>query len=45
MIADGQNYMVTAWWVPAIPGLAIVVVGVALSLIGDGIADRLRPHG
>jgi peptide/nickel transport system permease protein len=45
MIADGQNYMVTAWWVPTIPGLAIVVVGVALSLIGDGIADRLRPRG
>ena len=45
MVADGQNYMVTAWWVPTIPGLAAVLVGVALSLIGDGLADRLRPHG
>jgi len=43
MIADGQNYMVTAWWVPTVPGLAAVLVGVALSLIGDGLADRLRP--
>ncbi len=45
MIADGQNYMVTAWWVPTVPGLAIVLVGVALSLIGDGLADVLRVKG
>jgi peptide/nickel transport system permease protein len=45
MIADGQLYMVTAWWVPTIPGLAIAVVGVGLSLVGDGLADRLRPQG
>ena len=45
MIADGQNYMVTAWWVPTIPGLAVVLVGVALSLTGDGLADLLRPSG
>lgn len=45
MIADGQPYMLTAWWVPTIPGLAIVLVGVALSLIGDGLADLLRPRG
>jgi len=44
MIADGQNYLVTAWWVPTLPGLAAVLVGVALSLIGDGLADRLRPN-
>jgi peptide/nickel transport system permease protein len=44
MIADGQNFMVTAWWVPTIPGIAIVIVGVALSLLGDGLADRLRPN-
>jgi peptide/nickel transport system permease protein len=44
MIADGQTYMVTAWWVPTIPGIAIVIVGVALSLLGDGLADLLRPN-
>ncbi|MDQ2742704.1 MAG: ABC transporter permease [Chloroflexota bacterium] len=43
MISDGQNYMVTAWWVPALPGFAIVIVGIALSLVGDGLADLLRP--
>ncbi len=44
MVADGQNYIVTAWWVPTIPGLAAVLVGVALSLTGDGLADLLRPN-
>ena len=33
------------WWLPTIPGLAIVLVGVAFSLIGDGLTDLLRPQG
>jgi peptide/nickel transport system permease protein len=43
MIADGQNYILTAWWLATIPGLAVVFVGIAFSLIGDGLADLLRP--
>jgi peptide/nickel transport system permease protein len=42
MIADGQNYILTSWWLTTIPGLAVVFVGVAFSLIGDGLADLLR---
>jgi peptide/nickel transport system permease protein len=44
MVSDGQTYILTAWWVPTIPGLAIVLVGVSLSLVGDGLADILRPR-
>jgi peptide/nickel transport system permease protein len=43
MIADGQNYILTSWWLATIPGLAVVFVGIAFSLIGDGLADLLRP--
>lgn len=43
MISQGQAFMVTAWWISAIPGAAIVVTGIALSMIGDGLADVLRP--
>jgi dipeptide transport system permease protein len=44
MISDGQNYILSAsWWLATMPGLAIVFVGVAFSLIGDGLADVLRP--
>jgi peptide/nickel transport system permease protein len=41
MVADGQNYLLNAWWVTTLPGLVIVVVGVGLSLIGDGLAERM----
>jgi peptide/nickel transport system permease protein len=43
MIADGQNFLTTMWQLTTIPGLAVVVTGLALSLIGDGLADLLRP--
>ena len=43
MISDGQNYITTAWWLTFFPGVAVVFVGVAFSLIGDGLADLLRP--
>jgi peptide/nickel transport system permease protein len=42
MISDGQNYIFTAWWLTTIPGIAIVIVGVGFSLLGDGLADILR---
>jgi peptide/nickel transport system permease protein len=42
MISDGQNYILTSWWLATIPGLAVVFTGVAFSLIGDGLADLLR---
>lgn len=43
MITEGQPFITTAWWMSALPGLALVVTGIALSLIGDGLADALRP--
>lgn len=43
MISAGQNFLTTEWWLTTIPGLAVVITGLALSLIGDGLADLLRP--
>jgi peptide/nickel transport system permease protein len=43
MIAAGQDFLTTHWQLTTIPGLAVVVTGLALSLIGDGLADLLRP--
>ncbi|UOQ61714.1 ATP-binding cassette domain-containing protein [Leucobacter rhizosphaerae] len=42
MIADGQQFITTQWWLSAIPGLAVVLTGIALSLLGDGLGDVLR---
>ncbi|WP_119273739.1 ABC transporter permease [Taklimakanibacter deserti] len=41
MIAEGRDFMRQAWWIATLPGLAIVVTGIALALIGDGLAQRL----
>ncbi|HVW93643.1 MAG TPA: ABC transporter permease [Devosia sp.] len=41
-IADGKNFMTTAWWMSVFPGIAIVVTGLAFSLVGDGLAELLR---
>jgi peptide/nickel transport system permease protein len=43
MISDGQNFLSTHWQLTTIPGLAVVIVGLGLSLVGDGLADLLRP--
>ncbi|MEF2965827.1 ABC transporter permease [Paenibacillus sp. M1] len=42
MISDGQPFITTAWWLSAVPGLAVVYTGIALSLVGDGLADLWR---
>lgn len=42
MIAETRNFMLTAPWVVLFPGLAIVVLSLCISLIGDGLADRVR---
>ena len=41
MIAESKDYMRQAWWVTTMPALAIILTGTALSLIGDGLAQRL----
>jgi peptide/nickel transport system permease protein len=41
MVAEGQTFLLTAWWISTLPGFVIVFAGVGFSLIGDGLADRL----
>ena len=44
MVAEGQPFITTAWWITLFPGLAIVLLAFAFSLLGDGLADRLGIH-
>ncbi len=44
MVAEGQNYFTTAWWVVTFPGIAILVTAFAFNLIGDGLRDLLDPR-
>ena len=40
MIADGQQFLLTNWWLTTAPGVAVVLTGLALALIADGLVDR-----
>lgn len=40
MIAEGQNFISSAWWITLFPGLAIVVLALGFSLMADGLAAR-----
>lgn len=44
MIGAGRDVIRTAWYLTAIPGLAIVLTVVALNLISDGLNDALNPR-
>jgi peptide/nickel transport system permease protein len=44
MIADGQTFLTTHWELSTIPGVAIVITALGLSLLADGLADLLRPE-
>jgi peptide/nickel transport system permease protein len=40
LVAEGQGYLLTAWWIATLPGLVLVLFGVGVGLIGEGISDR-----
>jgi peptide/nickel transport system permease protein len=44
MVAEGENYFTTAWWVVTFPGLAILLTALAFNLLGDGLRDALDPR-
>ena len=44
MIADGQTYLTTHWELSTVPGIAVVITALGLSLLADGLADLLRPE-
>ena len=41
IINDGRDYLLQAWWISTLPGIAVIVTGVAVSLIGDGAGKIL----
>jgi peptide/nickel transport system permease protein len=41
MMASGQQFLTTHWELSTIPGIAVVLTGLGLSLLGDGLAEIL----
>jgi peptide/nickel transport system permease protein len=44
MIGSGREQIRTAWYLTAIPGLAIFLTVLAFNLIGDGLTDAFTPN-
>jgi peptide/nickel transport system permease protein len=41
MVAEGQGFITTAWWITTFPGVAIVVLALGFSLLADGLGEWL----
>jgi peptide/nickel transport system permease protein len=44
MIGDGRGSLRTAWYLSAIPGIAILLTVLSLNLVGEGLNDALNPR-
>ena len=44
MLADGRDYLATAWWLATFPGVAITLLGLGLLFLGDWLRDVLDPR-
>src|SRR3954447_3548756 len=43
MLADAREFVLRAWWVVTLPGIAILMTVLAFNLLGDGLRDALDP--
>ncbi|MFJ4406649.1 ABC transporter permease [Streptomyces sp. NPDC088910] len=43
MLADGQLYLGTSWWVAVFPGIALMVTSLAVNITGDALRDVADP--
>jgi peptide/nickel transport system permease protein len=44
MIGAGRSFLRDAWWLCAIPGIAILLTVLSINLIGEGLNDALNPR-
>jgi peptide/nickel transport system permease protein len=44
MIADGRNFITSAWWISTFPGILLTCTVLAIYFLGDGLRDVLDPR-
>jgi len=44
MLADGRNYIATAWWLATFPGIFITLLSLSLIFVGDRLRDLYDPR-
>lgn len=43
ILGDGRDYLSTAWWISVLPGAAIFLITLSMSILGDALRDRMDP--
>ncbi|MGE5339418.1 MAG: ABC transporter permease [Gemmatimonadota bacterium] len=44
MVADGRSFMLEAWWASTFPGLAILLLVLAINVMSQGLRDAFDPR-
>jgi peptide/nickel transport system permease protein len=44
MVGVGRTVLRVAWWMPTIPGIAIVLTVLCINLVGEGLNEALNPR-
>lgn len=44
MLGFGRDYLTTAWWIAVVPGVAIVISTLSMSILGDWVQQKLEPQ-
>jgi peptide/nickel transport system permease protein len=42
-IANGRDYLASAWWIAAVPGIALTLVVICVGVLGDAARDESDP--
>ena len=44
LLAEGRDFILDAWWLATLPGIAIMLTILSINLIGDGLRDAFDPR-
>ncbi|MDO3408252.1 ABC transporter permease [Saccharibacillus sp. CPCC 101409] len=44
LLSEGKQFIYNSWWMTVFPGLALIVLVLAVNLLGDGLRDLLDPQ-
>ncbi|MEJ8307073.1 ABC transporter permease [Saccharibacillus sacchari] len=44
LLSEGKQFIYNSWWMTMFPGLALIVLVLAVNLLGDGLRDLLDPQ-
>jgi peptide/nickel transport system permease protein len=43
MLSESRDFLYVAWWLAALPGVALALTALGVNLLGDWLRDRLDP--